>query len=61
MVRRCELDSSGSGKGAMVGSCEHGNESSGSIRAGDVPEGPVNYDIVALITYFIIYDLVSMN
>jgi len=26
------LDSSGSGQGLVVGSCEHGNEPSGSIK-----------------------------
>jgi hypothetical protein len=30
----CELDSSGSGYGPVLGSCEHGNESSGSIKCG---------------------------
>jgi len=29
---RCELDSSGSGKGAVAWSCEHGNEPLGSIK-----------------------------
>jgi hypothetical protein len=29
---RCGLDSSGSRPGLMVGSCEHGNEPSGSIK-----------------------------
>jgi hypothetical protein len=52
MARRCELDSSGSGKGAMVGSCEYGNEPSGSIEGGEFPDGLVNYHIVGLVTYF---------
>jgi hypothetical protein len=30
---RCGLYSSGSGQGPKAGSCEHGNESSGSIRS----------------------------
>jgi hypothetical protein len=30
-VRRCELDSSGSGKG-LVTVCEYGNETSGSVK-----------------------------
>jgi len=30
-MRRCELDAYGSGKGPVAGSCEHGNELSGSI------------------------------
>jgi hypothetical protein len=30
--RWCELDSAGSGYGPMVGFCEHGNETSGSIN-----------------------------
>jgi hypothetical protein len=29
------LDASGSGQGAVVGSCEHGNEPSGSIKGGE--------------------------
>jgi hypothetical protein len=29
------LHSSGSGKGKVVGSCEHGNEPSGSIKGGE--------------------------
>jgi hypothetical protein len=31
----CGLDSSSSGHGMVVGSCEHSNESSGSIEAGN--------------------------
>jgi hypothetical protein len=34
-VGRFELDSSGSGYGPHAGSCEHGNESSGSIKGGE--------------------------
>jgi hypothetical protein len=30
-MRRYEVDSPGSGEGAVVGSCEHGNEPRGSI------------------------------
>jgi hypothetical protein len=33
MVGRCELDSSGSGEGAVAKSCKHGNEPSGYIKA----------------------------
>jgi hypothetical protein len=33
MVRRCELESSGSGWETVVGFCEHGNEPFGSIKA----------------------------
>jgi len=33
-VESCGLDSSGSGCGSMVGSCEHGNRASGSITGG---------------------------
>jgi hypothetical protein len=29
---RCGLDASGSGKGPVMGSCEHNNELSGSIK-----------------------------
>jgi hypothetical protein len=32
MVRRCGLDSVDSGQGSEAGSCEHGNEPSGSIN-----------------------------
>jgi hypothetical protein len=32
MVRRCELDESGSGQGPVAGSCEYSNELSGSIK-----------------------------
>jgi hypothetical protein len=31
----CGLDSSGSGYGPVVGSCEHGNEPLGSIKGGE--------------------------
>jgi hypothetical protein len=31
----CGLDSSGSGHGPMVGSCEHGNELPSSIKGGE--------------------------
>jgi hypothetical protein len=34
-VGSCGLDSSGSGWGPMAGSCEHGNERSGSIKGGE--------------------------
>jgi hypothetical protein len=34
-VGRCGLDSSGSGQGPVAGSCEHGNEPSGSIKVGE--------------------------
>jgi hypothetical protein len=33
-VARCGLDSSDSGQGPVAGSCEHGNEPSGSIKGG---------------------------
>jgi hypothetical protein len=33
-VGRCGLDASGSGPRPVAGSCEHGNEPSGSIKAG---------------------------
>jgi hypothetical protein len=33
-VRRCGLDSSGLGQGPVAGSCEDGNEPSGSIKDG---------------------------
>jgi hypothetical protein len=32
----CGQDSSGSGQGAVVGSCEHRNEPSGSIKEGEL-------------------------
>jgi len=31
-VGRCGLNAGGSGQGPVVGSCEHSNESSGSIK-----------------------------
>jgi hypothetical protein len=34
MVWGCGLDSFGSGQGQVTGSCEHGNEPSGSIKCG---------------------------
>jgi hypothetical protein len=34
-VGRRGLDSSGSGYGPVAGSCEHGNEPSGSIKVGE--------------------------
>jgi hypothetical protein len=34
-VRRCGLDSSGSGQGPVAGCCEHGNKPSGSITGGE--------------------------
>jgi hypothetical protein len=34
-VRRCGLDSSGSGQGPVVGSCDYSNEISGSIKRGE--------------------------
>jgi hypothetical protein len=33
MMRRCGLDSSGSGYGPVAGPCEHGNEPSGYIKS----------------------------
>jgi hypothetical protein len=33
-VGRCGLDASASGQGAILYSCEHGNEYSGSINSG---------------------------
>jgi hypothetical protein len=35
MVWGCGLDSFGSGQGQVAGSCEHGNEPSGSIKCGE--------------------------
>jgi hypothetical protein len=32
------LDSSGSTQGPVAGSCEHGNEPSGSIKCGEFPD-----------------------
>jgi hypothetical protein len=34
-VGRCGLESSGTGKGPMASSCEHGNELAGSIKGGE--------------------------
>jgi hypothetical protein len=38
-VGRCGLGSSGSGYGRVAGSCGHGNETSGSIQAGNFLTG----------------------
>jgi len=35
MVWGCELDSSGLGKGPVVGFCEHGNKPLGPTKAGN--------------------------
>jgi hypothetical protein len=35
MVEVCGLDSSGSGQGPLVGSCEHGNKPSDSTERGE--------------------------
>jgi len=35
MVEECRLDSSGAGQGPVAGSCEDGNEPSGSIKDGE--------------------------
>jgi hypothetical protein len=37
-VRRCELDSSGSGYGPVAGSCKRGNETLDSIKGGEFLE-----------------------
>jgi hypothetical protein len=34
----CELDSSGSGQGPVADSCEHGNETSDSVKDGEFIE-----------------------
>jgi len=36
MAERCGLDASGSGQGPVAGSCEHGDESLGSIKGGGI-------------------------
>jgi hypothetical protein len=35
MMGMCGLDASGLGQGPVVGSCEQGNEPSGSIKGGN--------------------------
>jgi hypothetical protein len=35
---RCGLVARGSGQGSVAGSCEHGNEPSGSIKCGEFLE-----------------------
>jgi hypothetical protein len=37
-VGNCGVDASGSGWGPVVGSFEHGNEPSSSIKTGEFPE-----------------------
>jgi len=39
----CGLDSSGSGWGSVCGSCECGNELSGSIKSGEFFDWPSDY------------------
>jgi len=34
-MRRCGIDSSGTGEGQVAVSCDHGNEPSGSIKSGE--------------------------
>jgi hypothetical protein len=34
-METCGVNSSGSGKGQVMGSCEHGNEPSSSIKGGE--------------------------
>jgi hypothetical protein len=34
-VGSCGLDASGSGQGPVMGSCERGNESLGSVKGGE--------------------------
>jgi hypothetical protein len=34
-MESCRLDSCGSGKGPVVGFCEHANELSGSMKGGE--------------------------
>jgi hypothetical protein len=36
MAGSCELNSSGSGRVPMAGCCEHSNETSGSIKGGEI-------------------------
>jgi hypothetical protein len=38
MILQCILDSSGSGKGQLASSCDHGNEFSDSKNGGDFLE-----------------------
>jgi hypothetical protein len=38
MVGRCGLDASGLGYGPVAGSCQHGNETSRSIKGGETLE-----------------------
>jgi hypothetical protein len=43
---RCGLDSSGSGYRQVVGSCEYGNESSGSIKGREFLDQLSDYQIL---------------
>jgi hypothetical protein len=45
-VEGCGVDSSGSGKRPVAGSCEHGNETSGSIRSGEFLDQLGDYKLV---------------
>jgi hypothetical protein len=44
--RTDSLDSAGSGKGSAMGSCEHGNETSGTINGGEFFDQLRNYQIL---------------
>jgi hypothetical protein len=42
----CGLHSSGSEEGPVAGSCEHGNETSGSINGGEFLDQLSNYKLL---------------
>jgi hypothetical protein len=45
-MRGCGLDSSGSGQGRVVGSCEHGNGTSGFIKGGEFFDWLIDYQLL---------------
>jgi hypothetical protein len=42
----CGLDSCGLGQGTVSGSCERGNEPSGTIKEGNLPDNLKDYDVI---------------
>jgi hypothetical protein len=45
-VGRCGVDSSGSGEGPLADCCEHGNETSGSIKGGEFLDYLSDYQLL---------------
>jgi hypothetical protein len=45
---RCGLDSTGAGYGPVAGSCEYGNEPSGSIKGGEFLDWLSDYELLKM-------------